>query len=240
MEVVLWRFAIARPAYTIEWTQDERLAAPPLDARSGSYAVDYRCEREYAQGGVSVFECNPRIGRTDPPSGYPSAAVVAANAKDWAVRGTARSAARSVLPAHRTEPRPGRRARARLARPATTARRAVRVKREKRLAHPRIGEEERRELLGKHVARTDRVPHVARHLVEAGRRRRNAPEMAVGQVLDLVVVVEDDAAVARDAEVLEQQVAGEDVDRGELARSRRRSRASRARAARRRRARGRG
>ena len=42
-------------------------------------------------------------------------------------------------------------------------------------------------------------------------------EPAIGQVLDLVVVVEHDAPVARDAEVLEQQVAGEDVDRGELA-----------------------
>ena len=37
------------------------------------------------------------------------------------------------------------------------------------------------------------------------------------QVLDLVVVVEHDAAEARHAEILEQQVAGEDVDRGELA-----------------------
>jgi hypothetical protein len=37
------------------------------------------------------------------------------------------------------------------------------------------------------------------------------PEVAVGHVLDLVVVVEHDLAVAGDAEVLPQHVAGEDV-----------------------------
>ena len=51
---------------------------------------------------------------------------------------------------------------------------------------------------------------------QPGRRRRNPAEVAVDQVLDLVVVVEHDAAEAGDAEVLEQQIAGEDVDRGEL------------------------
>ena len=85
------------------------------------------------------------------------------------------------------------------------------------LARPGVGEQERRELLGEDVARADRIPDVAGHLVPAGRRRRNVAEIAVGEVLDLVVVVEDDAAVTGDAEVLEQEVAGEDVDRGELA-----------------------
>ena len=41
--------------------------------------------------------------------------------------------------------------------------------------------------------------------------------MQSARILDLVVVVEHDAAVARHAEILEQQVAGEDVDGGELA-----------------------
>ena len=48
-------------------------------------------------------------------------------------------------------------------------------------------------------------------------RLRQLAEVAVGEQAQLVVVVEDQPAVARDAEVLEQHVAGEDVRRREVA-----------------------
>ena len=62
----------------------------------------------------------------------------------------------------------------------------------------------------------DRVPDLVRHLVVAGRWRRDLPEVARRQVFDFVVIVEHDAAKTRHAEVLEQQITGKDVDRGEL------------------------
>jgi len=75
---------------------------------------------------------------------------------------------------------------------------------------------------------------VVGHVVPAGRRLGDPAEAAVGQVVDLVVVVEHDPAEAGDAEVLEQQIAGEDVDGGQLPQRDCRTRASRASAARRR------
>src|SRR6516165_11234826 len=79
------------------------------------------------------------------------------------------------------------------------------------------GQEEGCEFLGEDVVRSDRIPHVACELVETGRRRGNRAEAAVGHVFDLVVVVEHDSIEAGQAEILEQQVAGEDVDGCELA-----------------------
>ena len=79
------------------------------------------------------------------------------------------------------------------------------------LAHGRVAEQEGRERLGEDVLRADRVPDLARHLLFLVARLRHLAEVAVGEVLDLVVVVEHDLAVARDAEVLPQHVAGEDV-----------------------------
>ena len=87
---------------------------------------------------------------------------------------------------------------------------------QKVLADPGIGEQEGLEFLWEDVARPHRVPDVVRHVVEPGRRRRNLPEVAVGQVLDLVVVVEDHPPEARDPEILVQEVAGEDVRAREL------------------------
>ena len=79
------------------------------------------------------------------------------------------------------------------------------------LANRRVAEQERREGLGEDVLRADPVPDLARHLVFLVARLGHLAEGALGQVLDLVVVVEDDLAVAGDAEVLPQHVAGEDV-----------------------------
>ena len=84
------------------------------------------------------------------------------------------------------------------------------------LAHRRVAEQEGAEGLGEHVLRADGVPDLARHLVVLVARWRHAAEVAVGDVLDLVVVVEDHLAVARDAEVLPQHVAGEDVGRDQV------------------------
>ena len=80
------------------------------------------------------------------------------------------------------------------------------------LAHAGVAEQERAEGLREHVLRPDRVPDLARQSLPlrcaaSGTRA----EVAVGEVLDLVVVVEHHLAVARDAEVLPQHVAGEDV-----------------------------
>ena len=90
------------------------------------------------------------------------------------------------------------------------------MKRDEGVAHLRIGQQERPEFLRKDVARTDGIPDIVRHLVPFRRRRRNVAEVAIGEVVDLVVVVKDDATVAGDAEILEQQVAGKDIDRRQL------------------------
>ena len=70
---------------------------------------------------------------------------------------------------------------------------------------------------GKTSSAADRIPRLARELGLGIRRRRDDAERAVGEVLDLVVVVEDDAPVAVDAEVAPQHVAGEDVGDREVA-----------------------
>ena len=84
-------------------------------------------------------------------------------------------------------------------------------------AHARRAEQEGLELLGEDVVPRHRVPDLPGHLhfrIGAG---RDAPEVAVGEVLDLVVVVEHHVVVAGHAEVLPQHVAGEDVGAGQLA-----------------------
>src|SRR4051812_2162436 len=68
---------------------------------------------------------------------------------------------------------------------------------QERLANTLVPEQERLELLREHVAWPDGVPDVLRQLGLRGRRRRNGAELAVGQILDLVVVVEEHAVVAR-------------------------------------------
>ena len=71
--------------------------------------------------------------------------------------------------------------------------------------------------LRKHVVVGDVEPGLAAHLVFRMDRLRQVAEAAVGDLAKLVVVVEDHAAVARHAEILEQQVAGKDVGVGEVA-----------------------
>src|SRR5205807_1300225 len=88
---------------------------------------------------------------------------------------------------------------------------------QKRRAHARVGQQEGAELLREDIVRADRVPHVAAGVVEAGRGRGDGAKPAVRDVFDLVVVVEHNSSVTRHAEVLEQQVTGEDVDGRELA-----------------------
>ena len=83
-------------------------------------------------------------------------------------------------------------------------------------ADARIPQQERPELLGKHVEPVDAVPDLAAHLVLIVARLRNAAEIAVGHVLDLVVVVEHHAVEPGHAEVLVQHVAREDVGRRQL------------------------
>src|SRR6202007_1007717 len=71
--------------------------------------------------------------------------------------------------------------------------------------------EEIDEGLREHIALADIEPGFAAHLVFRVGCRRQVAEVAVGDAAQLVVVVEDYAAMTRDPEVLQQQVAGEDV-----------------------------
>jgi len=64
------------------------------------------------------------------------------------------------------------------------------------LAQARVAEQEGRELLGEDVVAQDAVPGLGCQLRLGVRRRRDAAEVDVAQVLDLVVVVEDDPAVS--------------------------------------------
>ena len=80
------------------------------------------------------------------------------------------------------------------------------------LASPR----ESSELLGEHVVRADGVPGFRRHFRLFVRGGRDAAEIHFRHALDFVVVIEHDAAQARDAEILVQHVAGEDIGRGQL------------------------
>ena len=70
---------------------------------------------------------------------------------------------------------------------------------------------------GKTSFSRDVEPGLAAHFVFVVGRLRQVAEAAVRHLAQLVVVVEDHAAVARDAEVLQQQVAREDVGVGEVA-----------------------
>src|ERR1700741_680296 len=84
------------------------------------------------------------------------------------------------------------------------------------LARPGVGDEKALELLGDHVALADAPVGLGGELFLVARCRRDALEGDLGDRLDLVVVVEHHAVVARDAEVLEQHVARKDAGAGEL------------------------
>ena len=79
-----------------------------------------------------------------------------------------------------------------------------------------VAQQERPERLREHVLRADRIPDLAAHLLFLVARLGHAAEVAVGDVLDLVVVVEDHLVVPHHAEVLPQHVAGEDVGRHQV------------------------
>src|SRR5262245_14087039 len=76
--------------------------------------------------------------------------------------------------------------------------------------------EEAGELLGEHVAGADAEPGLVGVLVLVPAGHGQRPEAEVGEQRQLVVVVADDAAVARDAEVLGQQLAGENAAGGQV------------------------
>src|SRR5207247_8360319 len=77
--------------------------------------------------------------------------------------------------------------------------------------------EEGPELLGKDILLTDVKPWFLRGLLRVAARLGQHPEVAVRERSQLVVVVEDQAPVPRDPEVLEQHIPGEDVGRGQVA-----------------------
>ncbi len=80
-----------------------------------------------------------------------------------------------------------------------------------------IEAEELHERFGEDVVVVDVEPRFGAHVVFVELRLRHVAEAAVGDGAQLVVVVEDHATVAGHAEVLQQQVAGEDVGDGEVA-----------------------
>ena len=79
------------------------------------------------------------------------------------------------------------------------------------VTHGVVAEQERCEGLREHVARAHAVPDFAAHCVLLAARRGRAAKVAVGEVFDIVVVVEHHLAAARDAKVLPERVAGDDV-----------------------------
>ena len=91
------------------------------------------------------------------------------------------------------------------------------VQAQQRLALRVVEGEETQERFRKHIALAHVEPGLGAHFVLVALGARQVAEVAVGHAAQLVVIVEDHAAVARDAEVLQQQVAGEDVGIGEIA-----------------------
>ena len=85
------------------------------------------------------------------------------------------------------------------------------------LAYPGVAQQEGAELFRKHVIGCHRIPRLGRHLVLGGARLGYLAEVAVGEVLHFVVVVEDHPVLAGDAEVLVEHVAREDVGRHHVA-----------------------
>ncbi len=83
-------------------------------------------------------------------------------------------------------------------------------------AHTRVAEQKGAEGFGEHVVLGHVVPDVAAHFLVFVARLRHAAEVAIGDVFNFVVVVEHHLAVARDAKVLPQHVAGEDVGRHQV------------------------
>ena len=70
---------------------------------------------------------------------------------------------------------------------------------------------------GKHIARTAMKPGLRARFLLLGARARQVAKHAIGHQADLVVVVKNHAAVAGDAEILQQQIAGKHVARGQIA-----------------------
>src|SRR5205823_8429763 len=87
----------------------------------------------------------------------------------------------------------------------------IAVRGEKRVAQGTLGHHEWRELLGKDVMLRHGKPRLCRELVVRRPWGREPTEATVGQRCELIVVIEDYAAVAADAEVLQQQVTGENI-----------------------------
>src|SRR6187401_1872928 len=76
--------------------------------------------------------------------------------------------------------------------------------------------EERQPLFGKDVVLAHEEPGLGAVLIFVAGRGRQLPEIAFAQRGHFVRVVENDLAIARDAEILEQQIPRENVDAGEL------------------------
>src|ERR1700722_9281102 len=75
----------------------------------------------------------------------------------------------------------------------------------------------RQPLLRKYVARSAVKPRLRTGFLLLVARARQISKHAIGYQAKLVVVVEDDAAMTGDAEILEQQIAGEHVARRQIA-----------------------
>ena len=67
----------------------------------------------------------------------------------------------------------------------------------------RFETEEIDELFGEDVVRPDIEPGALTHLIDVVPRFRHVAEVAVGDEAQLIIVVEDNAPVTRDAEILQ-------------------------------------
>src|SRR5262249_5716497 len=92
----------------------------------------------------------------------------------------------------------------------------IAVSLQEELAELAVEPDEGQELLREHIVGPHVEPGLGRHLLLEGARLGHATEVAVREGGELIVVVEDDPAVPRHPEVLEQHVAWEDVGGGEV------------------------
>ena len=68
-----------------------------------------------------------------------------------------------------------------------------------------------RKLFRKNVVSPNREPGLGRHFLFVRGRLRHVAKVAIGQETKLVVIIEDDATMARHAEILRQNIARENI-----------------------------
>jgi predicted RNA-binding protein with RPS1 domain len=84
------------------------------------------------------------------------------------------------------------------------------------LADAGITQQEGAELFGKHIVLADGIPRFGRHFFFLCARLGNDAELAIGDVLDFIVIVKNDALMTGHAKVFIQHVARKNIRRHQL------------------------